>query len=347
MRWLAALLIFMLLPGCATRQGSDAENTVAGLSQSAAPAPIALDLRTACLLSQMAYCEEPQAKLDSFMPGWKLVWHPARANSNHAFVATDGHQWAVAFRGSLMDISWEALDNWINQDLNILTQVKWPYSSNPDARISQGAHNAFQNLLALKDTVAGNNLLSFLKENVPAGSRLLLTGHSLGGSLASVFASYLHQEMGNQRPEILLTSFAAPAFANKEFVVEFDKLFPRAVRVESRGDLVTRFPNAARVKEFAANCSPLPPADSVVVSYKGVQVNLREAMEMMAFAMSLLELSQGSAYHQIAASGRVVDIEPTQEPALSGVDAWFAAARYQHGIAQYASSLNVPLVACP
>lgn len=347
MKWMAVLLIFIVLPGCATRQGSDAENTMAGPGPATTPPPIALDTRTACLLAQMAYCADPQARLDSFLPGWKIVWHPARVNSNHAWLATDGTQWAVAFRGSLMDISWEALDNWINQDLNILTQVAWPYGTNPSSRISQGAHLAFQNLLALKDTVTGSNLFDFLKEKLPAGSPLLLTGHSLGGSLATVFAAYLHHELENQKPSILLTSFGAPAFGNESFVVEFNKWFPEAVRVESRGDLVTRFPNADRVKAFAANCRPLPPADSVIVNYRGVQANLREAMEMMAFGISLLELSQGSAYQQIAAKGHIIDIEPAKKPAMPGIETWFDGARYQHGIAQYAMALDVPVIVCP
>src|SRR5215831_15564319 len=83
----------------------------------------------ACILSELAYCKEPQKEIAQYMPGWKIVWDPLPVGGNYAFVATDGNVFALAIRGSLIQFSWDAFDNWINNDLNIAYQKDWPYAN--------------------------------------------------------------------------------------------------------------------------------------------------------------------------------------------------------------------------
>ena len=350
MKHIAGILIFTSLLACKNLPERFAENTVAKqpveFIETAANQTAPNDVATACLLAQIAYCNDPQEQLDRFLPGWEMAWQPRLVNSNYAFVVTNGRQWAVAFRGSLMEISWHAFDNWINQDLNILTQEKWPYSGEPGAQVSQGIHNSFTNLLQLRDTLTNSSLADFLKSNIKTGTSLLLTGHSLGGSLATVYASYLYQQWQPENRNIEIVSFAAPAPGNNEFVVDFDKKFPRMIRIESQGDIVARFPCTDRVTAFARNCDPLPSAENISVSYQGLSVSLRKALEMSSFAMAVLELKNGGRFRQVAGAGRQIRIEPSSTVTHS-VEHWFNAAGYQHGIAQYAAALDVPVVTCP
>lgn len=347
MKCLAGMLIITLLLSCGNGRLPVAESTDEKLAAAAAAVDLPLDEKIACLFSQIAYCRNPQEKLDSFLPGWKLAWYPGQINSNHAFVATNGRQWAIAFRGSLMEVSWHAFDNWINQDLNILTQVKWPHSAAGTARISQGMHNSFTNLSQLRDTINNKTLIEFIKTNIRKDAPILITGHSLGGSMATVYASYLYEQLNSAGNKIEIISFAAPAPGNEAFADDFDQKFPGAVRIESEGDIVARFPCTEKVTDFAKNCAPLPSADQINVSYQGIRVSLRKALEMCSLAMTLLELKNGSSFKQVAGTGRLIRIKPIETTNSLSVENWFSAAGYQHGIAQYAAALGIPLINCP
>lgn len=343
MRFIIVLLIVTGLLACGNASRQFAENTV-GAAAEAELQP--LDSRTAVVLAQLAYCSNPQKQLSALLPGWKVAWYPRAINSNHAFVASNGKQWAISIRGSLMEFSWHAFDNWVNQDLNILTQVDWAYSTENGARISQGMHNSFNNLLQLRDTITNLSLPEFLKKNLKKTSPLLITGHSLGGSLATVLGSYLHHEWKPASHAIEIVSFASPAAGNNAFVVDFDNKFPRMTRVEAEGDLVSKFPCSDKIREFAGYCNPLPSADSVSVEYKGVRVSLRRALEMSSLAMSLLEFKNGGGFEQVSGNGKQIKIEALPSPTAPTIDQWFLAARYQHGIAQYAKAMGAPVVEC-
>lgn len=354
-------LIFMGLIACDSLSFKHAENTQAATvegsaanaseARSPAPVPESPDTNTACLFSQMAYCPDPQAKLDSFLPGWKLQWYPGKVNSNHAWAASNGNQWAIVFRGSLMEISWHAFDNWINQDLNIITQVKWPYGPSSSARISQGAQNSLNNLLALKDSTSGQSLTEFLLSKLTTENELLFTGHSLGGSLAIVYAAYLRQHWLEKRkppfPNSQLICFATPAPGNDAFADEFGQNFKRIVRVESTGDIVARFPCVDRIEGFSKNCAPLAATDQVKVSYQGMNVSLQRALEIAGLSLSLLELKNGGRFKAVGGDPVEVKIKPRSSNPSTDVQEWFSGAGFQHGIAQYAAALNVPVLVCP
>lgn len=356
MRLTAAVLILIIFFSCDAFPTGNAENTGgiendAGVPVPEEPEEKPLDKNMACLLAQMAYCSNPQEKLDSFLPGWTIRWYPSVVNSNHAWVASNGRQWAVAFRGSLMEISWHAFDNWINQDLNIVTQVKWPYNEAAGARISQGAQNSLTNLLALRDSSTGLSLTDFLVQQLPGSSPVLFAGHSLGGTLATVYAPYFAHQWSLQKkdvvPNIRLVSFASPAPGNDVFANTYNRLFPATTRVESGGDIVARFPCISRIDEFAANCAPLPPADQIEVSYQGMSVTLQRALQVASLSLSLLEMKNGGSYQQVGGTAEIVSIpikgKYTGSPS---VEDWFFEAGYQHGIAQYAEALKIPLINC-
>jgi len=112
---------------------------------------------TACLLSQVAYFTRLDSILLQYMPGWFLVWEGKEANGNHAFVASNGRDHALAIRGSLINFSWAAFQNWIYQDLHVTTQEKWPFApTSLEARVPAGSH-AFPVNRPLTFTCAGSH----------------------------------------------------------------------------------------------------------------------------------------------------------------------------------------------
>lgn len=359
--------ILALIIGCwfLTSCGSDDARQTAVLAESTAPAtesptesePVAPpapikqpEVKEACLFSQIAYCTDPQAQLDQFLPGWKLVWHPARTSSNHSFIATDGRQYVVAIRGSLMEISWHAIDNWIYQDLNVVEQADWTYSNEQGARIAQGTARGLANVLQSTDTVSGQKLIEFLLQNRKNNEPVLFTGHSLGGNLATVIASrfYAEAKEAGQSVDVLnVISFASPAAGNSAFARDFDSKFPKALRIEAQGDIVAKFPCASRVAELGKLYGKQPSASQIQVGYKNMTVSLSTVFETMSSALSLLELKNGmSSFTQTCGRGMMIEMKPSGKNILNDVQSWFAEAGYQHGVAQYATALNVPVVEC-
>jgi hypothetical protein len=119
--------------------------------------------KTACLLSEIAYCPSPQKSLDKYLAGWKLVWDAAEIDGNQVLVVTDGTTYAIAIRGSLIEFSWAAFQNWIYQDMNVTSLEKWGFTDDSSkAKISEGASKGFQNISLMVDKSNGKTLIEFL-----------------------------------------------------------------------------------------------------------------------------------------------------------------------------------------
>ncbi|HTD92726.1 MAG TPA: hypothetical protein VK644_02895 [Chitinophagaceae bacterium] len=350
-RWLLVILSLFCL-SCNDGQSSIVSNDPTPAPSSAA-APSSqeksLNTATACLFSEIAYCNNPQLQLDKHLPGWKMVWHPVAVSGNHAFVATDGRAYVVAIRGSLIEFSWDAFDNWIYQDLNVAIQKEWPYSDPGPSKISQGSYRGWDNLSRAVDTVTGETLYEFLRKNVTDKTPVLFTGHSLGGNLATVYASYASFKFREESRTIAnfnVITFASPAAGNQAFAAAFDNTFPHSVRVENSGDIVAKFPCTSSVSALGSLYTSLPAA-SVMVGYKDLTVSLPTVFKMISTAMVLLELKNGlSHFAQTNGKGTLITVNPSGKNIAHDVQSWFAEAGYQHGIAQYATALGVPVIDC-
>lgn len=73
-------------------------------------------------------------------------------------------------------------------------------------------HKGFYNLLSKGKTI---DKLSNLIGNYPIETKMIFTGHSLGGALASLMTSYCLEKIGSDR--ISLVTFGSPRVGNRDF----------------------------------------------------------------------------------------------------------------------------------
>lgn len=342
---LSLIFLPLLLYSCVQKDSKHAADNPAPRVQTG------LTEDTACLLSQVAYCTDIPAALGQYMPGWNLVWEAAELNGNHAFVAGNGREYALAIRGSLINFSWAAFQNWIYQDLHVSVQEKWPFSADSTtARISGGAYTGWENLCKMRDKRTGQLLLPCLDSLVTAGAPLLITGHSLGGNLAVVYGSYLWQalkEKGRKNFHLNVISFAAPAAGNAAFAVDFNKKFPAAVRVESRYDIVPKFPTASGIRSLGELYNDSLPAKEIEVGYKNLRIPLPKLFTLLNTGLTVLEFTSGlSPYEQTSGIGKQISLPLSGKNSGREILNWLNEAGYQHSIERYAIYEKVAVISC-
>lgn len=307
--------------------------------------------QNACVFSQIAYCTDITTALITYMPGWKIVWEGNELGGNHAFVATNGNEYTLAIRGSLINFSWAAFQNWIYQDLHVTSQEKWLFTDDSsNAKLSQGSYDGWQNLNRMTDKKTGQLLLPFLEKELKENSRLMITGHSLGGNLATVYASYLWQSFKKKQHTgtgINVITFAAPAAGNAAFANDFDKKFPQSIRVENEYDIVPKFPCASRLSSLGELFNDSLSANNTMVGYKNLTVSLNKVFALLNTAMTMMEFTSGiSPYTQTNGNGKQIQIPLTGKNSGPDIINWLNEAGYHHGIAQYAAYEKVPVVKC-
>ncbi|QIF00427.1 lipase family protein [Roseimicrobium sp. ORNL1] len=128
---------------------------------------------------------------------WERVWGPsvfqARPFSKYAdqavYVARrrDRADYVVA----LSAVNPSSIYDWLILAFNIYPQKRWPYSQD-DPRIADGTQIALDHIRTLRSK--RRSLLEFLK-TIYRRSLVTVVGHSFGGTMAPVVASWLHEEM--------------------------------------------------------------------------------------------------------------------------------------------------------
>ena len=316
----------------------------------------------AMTLAAIAYCTDPATALAQFAPGWSLAWQAdTQINGNLAYIAYNGSsQYVVAIRGSLLEFSWAAFDNWFDQDLNIFEQVAWTFpSSSAHPMISRGSADGLNDLTNLVQTDPNSgakvSMYEFLAASaITSGASIGVVGHSLGGNLATVFAPWLLyqiQQAGLTVPSLFpVLTFAAPTAGNQAFAEAYDASFPNSWRYYNAIDIVPK--SADEVRSAGELYAPAPEASAITVTYKGITVSLAEAIGMIADAIDASEIYYGSYYTQTNQARGTVALNDGPGPMLcllegsDAIEQWFNQASCQHAGSNYLMLLGYPAVEC-
>jgi hypothetical protein len=198
---------------------------------------------------------------------WHVVWGPGLSadRANMLFVAEDSTtgQLAVAIRGT----EWEFWLNWVQDFASVLPPVPYtdvlPSTPSGTPQIAVGTHIGLQVLLRIEASTRDGqdmDIATFL-ERAGSDAEVFVTGHSLGGCLASVLAPSLAYRLGSATAFKVYT-FAAPTAGNHDFADYFNRLFTdttggnRAYRVYNDIDIVPA--SWAALPSIAASYTPAP-----------------------------------------------------------------------------------------
>jgi hypothetical protein len=214
-----------------------------------APAPVGnprLELaRVAMTLSGLAYAfpedlSKHLANREIATRGeWTATWVPREREGFFACVAMrDPTLYAVAVRGTNPSITSGFLHNLVN-NADVDSPDDWEQeAAAAGAKIARGTRRGLDVLTTITDP-GGETLLAHLRRTVAPGATVVVTGHSLGGGLASVLAMHLARE-GGGRFRVNPITFAAPTAGDRGFAERYQATFPDAERYYNRLDLVPR-----------------------------------------------------------------------------------------------------------
>lgn len=305
--------------------------------------------QVAVLLAAISYSNNPQQDMDTLLPGWKIVWNGNQTiDGNYAFIATDSlqTQYALAIRGSLppneIFIDWYAFANWVIEDFDVITRVNWPYTVSNSALISHGAFTAFTNVQNMQDALnSGTLIYDYLKNNaVIPGKQVIITGHSLGGNIANVYASYFVTALardGLTFSNNFLFTFAAPAAGNSDFATDLDNKISNAWHYENSNDIVPKFPVSVAILELTLLYFPAPSAGKITFTYKGHVISLREAFMLLAGVFYPYHYQQQATNYKVFFNALDTKYENDT------IEDWFYQAGSQHAMSNYANYLGVSL----
>lgn len=200
--------------------------------------------------------------LSSTMPGWSVAWGPVLTldRGNMMFIAGNAttNQYALAIRGT----DWHFILDWL-QDLTVLQLVPAPYNAN--VKIAFGTAigiTALYNQTAGSVSTGAQMTASAFLKSLPATAKIYVTGHSLGGCLASAIAPWFVTD-GVATTTLQVYTYAAPTAGEQAFATYYNNLFgTRAFRYYNAIDLV---PNAwATVAAIKQLFTPWPTCPALI-----------------------------------------------------------------------------------
>lgn len=178
---------------------------------------------------------------------WKLAWGPALSsdNANMMYIAKDTTQSPTAYCLAIRGTDWCFVSN-IIQDLYVWNQLPYPYGSAHDTvKVAQGTLGGLDTLLQITDPETGQTVQQFLNSLPTEGADFYITGHSLGGALATIFTSWFLDAGFGAKFRVKSYTYAAPSVGNEGYRVYFDNLIvsnnAQSFRLINSRDLVPRF----------------------------------------------------------------------------------------------------------
>ncbi|GAV73158.1 Lipase_3 domain-containing protein, partial [Cephalotus follicularis] len=145
-------------------------------------------------------------------------------------VARDLNAVVIAFRGTQEN----SIQNWV-EDL-FWKQLDLNYPGMPDAMVHHGFYGAYHNT-----TIRPGILDAVGKAKEYYGDLdILLTGHSMGGAMASFCG--LDLTVNHKAKNVQVLTFGQPRIGNAAFASYYSKLVPQTIRVTNEHDMVPHLP---------------------------------------------------------------------------------------------------------
>jgi acetyl esterase/lipase len=266
---------------------------------------------------------------------WRCLWGPAQDSdeSNLAFVA--GYYTAtsaapeficVTIRGTDVDVSdiWGILEQ-IWEDIDGADPQPMPWALDDPARVASGTLDGLTVIQELTDPTSGQTLSQFLTElylqPANANVKTVVTGHSLGGCLATIVAMWIRVLLPNIQGVIQPITWAAPTAGNCEFATYYSELFPTARRFQNTLDIIPKaLQHLGDIDDVYANNDLSAPSF--------VEFCIRGMMDLMS--------DNGATYMQPSQGAQIL----TGNFLTCDQGDWYAQALHQHHLATYLSVLT-------
>ena len=139
-------------------------------------------------------------------------------------------QQAVVIRGTESGLDW----------LSDVEFVLEAFHEVPEGgKTERGFTNLYRSMMIEYEdsSIPSESLISGL-DHLPAGTKLVVTGHSLGSSLATLHAFVA----GSKQIDVELVTFASPRVGNHKFVEAFQQLNIKNTRIYNHPDIVPDVP---------------------------------------------------------------------------------------------------------
>ena len=172
---------------------------------------------------------------------WKLAWGPgiSPTGGNMMFVAVDSTADSISYAIAIRGTDWVFPSN-IKEDMVVWKLDKYPYGSGTGDSVAAGSLDGLDTLLATTDN--GKSLSQFLNEITGTNLKMYITGHSLGGAMATMVSAWFVDNGYTSKFALETYTFAAPTVGNEAFVEHYNTIMLNANapshRVVNSKDLV-------------------------------------------------------------------------------------------------------------
>ncbi|WVZ98281.1 hypothetical protein U9M48_043743 [Paspalum notatum var. saurae] len=229
-RWLAAAVLMCVLVLCSGRElkAKDAPTYDPALARTLAEYTSAV--YTADLTQLFTWTCERCGDLTEGFEVIELIVDVKNCLQAYVGFAKDMNAVIVVFRGTQEN----SIQNWI-EDL-FWKQLDLDYPGMPEAKVHSGFYSAYHNTTLRDGVVSGIQKTREVYGNIP----IMVTGHSMGGAMASFCA--LDLVINFRLKDVKLMTFGQPRIGNAVFASNFNRSLPDTIRMTNSHDIVPHLP---------------------------------------------------------------------------------------------------------
>jgi len=229
-RWLAAAVLLCLVVHCCGRELKTKHAPIYDPALAQTLAEYTSAVYTADLTQLFTWTCERCGDLTEGFEVVELIVDVKNCLLAYVGFARDINAVIVVFRGTQEN----SIQNWI-EDL-FWKQLDLDYPGMPEAKVHSGFYSAYHNTTLRDGVVRGIRKTRGVYGNIP----IMITGHSMGGAMASFCALDLVVNFGLK--DVTLMTFGQPRIGNAVFASNFKGHLPNAIRVTNAHDIVPHLP---------------------------------------------------------------------------------------------------------